>query len=75
MEILNQWFKNIEVEIVRTTNNTITVTEMWEGEGEVTKSVADWCKYFIEIMEHKIQQDKDVANHFNSEINTLKEMM
>lgn len=79
MDILKQWFETMEYEIAEITENEAMIVDYaWEEEGDIIiKTIPDWCKEFIEIMNHKINQDienTEVVAHFNIEIAELKKL-
>ena len=67
----------MEMEIQATTDEEIMVVDYgWCREGEIiVKSIKDWCKEFIEIMEYKINQDlyyEEMVEDLKKDIKQLK---
>lgn len=76
MELLKKWLKVMEYQIELVTDDEIMVTDYIWSNGEITiKSIREWCEYFIEIMEYKINQDPDdieMVQQLTNEIQELK---
>ncbi|MBQ3422508.1 MAG: hypothetical protein IJH34_12810 [Romboutsia sp.] len=77
MELLKEWFELMEYEVELISKDEIMVTDYgWIEEGEIViKTIKEWCKYFIEIMEYKIKQDEgnnEMVELFTKDIKELK---
>lgn len=79
MKILKEWLTIMGFKIEEITDDEIMIIDYaWYSEGEIIiKSIKDWCIYFIEIMEYKINQDREyieMVQCFTEEIEELKKL-
>ena len=76
MKLLIKWLELMEYDVELITDDEIMVVDYIWSDGDITiKTIREWCEYFIEIMEYKIDQDPEyteMVQQFTKEIQELK---